>query len=91
MDGVECTLEYQEPAESNRRTEHSIWNYLLTHSDAGTVNRLRSDPAFQVDPRLMTVQLKEEGTRGFSVSVEQLRQAVERGFDQAAMRAPLVP
>ncbi len=72
VDGVEFTLKYQEPAEAKPRTEHSIWNYLLTHSDAGTVNRLRSDPAFQVDPRLLTVQLNEEGTRGFSVSVEQL-------------------
>ncbi|MCL4205939.1 MAG: hypothetical protein KJ000_25935 [Pirellulaceae bacterium] len=72
VDGVECTLEYQEPAESKRRTEHSIWNDLLTHSDVGAVNRLRSDPAFQVDARLLTVQLNEEGTRGFSVSVEQL-------------------
>jgi hypothetical protein len=72
VDGVEFTLKYQEPAESKPRTEHSIWNYLLTHSDAGTVNRLRSDPAFQVDPRLLTVQLNEQGTRGFSVSVDQL-------------------
>ena len=72
MDGVEFTLSYQEPAETKPRTEHSIWNYLLTHSDAGTANRLRNDPAFQVDPRLLTVQLNEEGTRGFSVSVEQL-------------------
>ena len=72
VDGVEFTLKYQEPAKTKPRTEHSIWNYLLTHSDADTANRLRSDPAFQVDPPLLTVQLNEEGTRGFSVSVEQL-------------------
>ena len=72
VDGVEFTLKYQEPAEAKRRTEHSIWNYLLTHSDADTASRLRNDPAFQVDPPLLTVQLNEEGTRGFSVSVEQL-------------------
>ena len=34
VDGVEFTLKYQEPAHAKRRTEHSIWNYLLTHSDA---------------------------------------------------------
>jgi hypothetical protein len=72
VDGVEFTLSYQEPAEAKPRTEHSIWNYLLTRSDGDTANRLRNDPAFQVDPRLLTVQLNEEGTRGFSVSVEQL-------------------
>jgi len=72
VDGVQFTLQYQEPAEAKPRTEHSIWKYLLAHSDAGTVSRLRSDPAFQVDPRLLTVQLNEDGTRGFSVSVEQL-------------------
>ena len=72
VDGVQFTLSYQEPAETKPRTEHSIWNYLLTHGDADAASRLRSDPAFQVDPRLLTVQLNEEGTRGFSVSVDQL-------------------
>lgn len=73
VDGVECTLEYREPAESKLRIEHSIWDYLLKHSDAGTVNRLRSDPAFQVDPPLLTVQLNEEGTRGFQSFTLDLR------------------
>ena len=72
MDGVEFTLSYQEPTDNQDRTEHSIWTYLLNHSDADTANRLRRDPAFQVNPQLLTVQMNDEGTRGFSVSVDQL-------------------
>ena len=72
VDGVDFTLKYREPARAKRRTEHSIWNYLLTHSDPDTALRLRNDPAYQVDPPLLTVQLNEDGTRGFSVSVAQL-------------------
>jgi hypothetical protein len=71
-DGVQFTLIYQEPASKKTRTEHSIWTYLLNHSDADTASRLRRDPAFQVNPLLLTVQMNDAGTRGFSVSVDQL-------------------
>jgi hypothetical protein len=72
--GVEFTLVYPSlPAQPNRK-EQSIWTHLLDASDADTAHRLRNDPAFQTDPLMLTVQLDEAATKGFSVSVEQLAQ-----------------
>jgi hypothetical protein len=53
---------------------HPIWNALLSESDSDTSRRLRSDPAYRRDPRRLTVRMNREGTRGFSVTVDQLLQ-----------------
>lgn len=49
-----------------------IWADLIAHSDADTVRRLTGDPAWRIDPRRLTVQQNAEGTRGFTLSVDQL-------------------
>ena len=49
-----------------------IWADLIAHSDADTVRRLTEDPAWRIDPRKLTIQLNAEGTRGFSLTVDQL-------------------
>jgi hypothetical protein len=49
-----------------------IWAYLLAHSDADTVDRLIHDPAARPDPRKVTIELNAEGTRGFSLTIDQL-------------------
>ncbi len=49
-----------------------IWAYLLAHSDADTVDRLIQDPAARPDARKVTIELNAEGTRGFSLTIDQL-------------------
>ncbi len=51
---------------------HVIWADLIAHSDADTVRRLTGDPAWRVDSRMLTVEMNAEGTRGFTVTVDQL-------------------
>ncbi len=55
-----------------------IWAYLLAHSDADTVDRLIQDPAARPDARKVTFELNADGTRGFSLTIDQLLH--ERAF-----------
>jgi hypothetical protein len=57
---------------------HVIWSDLIAHSDADTVRRLAQDPAWRVDSRKVTFMLNQEGTRGFSLTMDQLLQ--EKSF-----------
>jgi hypothetical protein len=52
--------------------EQQIWKHLFKHGDPGAAHRLQSDPAYRPDPRKLTVQLDETGTRGFSLTMDQL-------------------
>ena len=49
-----------------------IWAYLLAHSDADTVERLMQDPAARPDARKIAIELNSDGTRGFSLTIDQL-------------------
>ena len=49
-----------------------IWAYLLAHSDGDTVDRLIHDPAARPDARKLTIELNADGTRGFSLTIDQL-------------------
>jgi hypothetical protein len=53
---------------------HVIWSDLIAHSDADTVHRLAQDPAWRVDSRKITFELNPEGTKGFSLTTDQLLQ-----------------
>lgn len=53
---------------------HVIWSDLIAHSDADTVERLTQDPAWRVDTRKLTFELNPDGTRGFSLTLDQLLQ-----------------
>jgi hypothetical protein len=74
VDGVAVTLQYAPmdviPLEKVQR----IWADLIAQSDADTVQRLKQDPAYRPDSRVLTVQMDRDGTKGFSVTVDQLRQ-----------------
>jgi hypothetical protein len=74
VDGLELTLRYQEIPVRIIDNLHSIWAYLIEHSDEDTARRLRLDPAYRRDSRKLTVQMNREGTKGFSVTVDQLFQ-----------------
>jgi len=74
VDGVEFTLQYApmevKPVEKVQR----IWADLIVQNDADTVQRLKQDPAYRPDPRVLTIQMDRAGTKGFSVTVDQLLQ-----------------
>jgi hypothetical protein len=74
VDGAELTLRYPESPIRIIDNLHSIWSYLIEHSDEDTVRRLRLDPAYRRDSRKLTIQMNREGTKGFSVTIDQLLQ-----------------
>jgi hypothetical protein len=67
-------IRYEEAKVEPVEGMHVIWSDLIAHSDADTVRRLTEDPAWQVDRRKLTFDLNPEGTRGFSLTVNQLLQ-----------------
>jgi len=74
VDGVGLTLRYPETSVRMTGNIHSIWAYLIEHSDDDTARRFRLDPACQQDSRKLIVQMDQEGTKGFSVTINQLLQ-----------------
>ena len=68
---VAARVSWPEPT-APRREVHSIWSYLFEHGEPGQVARLRDDPGLQPGSPVLTVQLSDDGTRGFSVGLEQL-------------------
>ena len=72
VDGVEFDLAFPSSTNLALRKAQSLWAYLINDSDPDTARRLRQDPGFQVNPPVLTFQLDPEGTRGFSVTADQL-------------------
>ena len=73
VDGIDFTLAYPEKPPERIQDLDTMWAYLIGQSDPDTARRLAQDAAFSVDPPRFTVQLNPQGTRGFTVTVEQLR------------------
>ena len=72
VDGLVLQLRYI-PADISPITNlHSIWKYLVDHSDTATADRLLADPGNRPDSRQVTIQLNEAGTLGFSITLDQL-------------------
>ncbi len=72
IDGVDFTLGYDVEAPRRIDNLHITWSDLISASDADTSRRLMQDPAFRLNSRKLTVQMDPQGTRGFSVTVDQL-------------------
>lgn len=51
---------------------HEIWKYLLANTDVDTAARLRLDPGYRPDARKLSVLMDAKGSRGFSLTVDQL-------------------
>ena len=51
---------------------HSIWQHLLDHGTPDQVARLKDDPGLTPDAPILTVLTAADGTRGFSIGLEQL-------------------
>jgi hypothetical protein len=74
VDGVRFMLQYAPLDVKPAENIHRFWTDLIAQSDADTAGRLRQDPAWRPDPRVLTIQMNPEGTQGFSVTVDQLLQ-----------------
>ncbi len=72
VDGLSCILHFAPQSIAPITNAHSIWIHLWKHNDAGATQRLQADAAYRPDPRKLSVQLDEAGTRGFSLTVDQL-------------------
>lgn len=72
VDGIACELQVEPRSIHAITNAQSIWTHLLQHGDPGAAQRLQADPAFRPDPRKLTLQLDDTGTRGFSLTVDQL-------------------
>jgi hypothetical protein len=72
VDGLVFQLHYIPAVISPITNLHSIWKYLVEHSDSSTADRLLADPGNRPDSRQITIQLNEAGTRGFSITLDQL-------------------
>ena len=77
-DALACTIRYPDRVVSPLAKAQSIWEHLLSYGDPEAAGRLRRDPAWRPDPRALTVQINPEGTRGFTVTADQLLR--ERAF-----------
>ncbi|MEK7403513.1 MAG: hypothetical protein AAB225_00250 [Acidobacteriota bacterium] len=74
IDGVDLTLvDPGEPAAALQNL-HIIWADLIANSDPDTARRLGRDPAFRPGSPRLTVRMNPEGTRGFTVTTDQLRE-----------------
>lgn len=71
VDSVTASVSWPKPTQPRRKPQ-SIWQYLFDHGEPGQVARLKDDPGLQPDAPLLTVQLSEDGTRGFSIALDQL-------------------
>ena len=72
IDGVEFRLRYP-PRQIKAITNlQSIWSDLIARSDGDTIRRLQQDPAYRPDSRKLIVQMNEEATKGFSITVDQM-------------------
>lgn len=73
VDAVVAEVRWRPPTAPVRKP-HSIWAFLLQHGEPGQIARLLEDPGLTPDAPVLTVEMAEDGTRGFSVSLESLRQ-----------------
>ncbi len=72
VDGLSFVLRYVDAEIREVEKLNSIWRDLIAAADADTAQRLRLDPGYRHDSRKLTLLLDSAGTRGFSVTVDQL-------------------
>jgi hypothetical protein len=72
IDALTFTLVYPEAPAHRLQSLAASWASLIARSDADTAKRLTGDPGFSPKAPRLTVLMNQEGTRGFSFSVDQL-------------------
>jgi hypothetical protein len=71
VDAVTCALSWRKPPQAQRKPQE-IWQFLLDHGEQGQVARLKDDTTLQPDAPVLTVLTAADGTRGFTIGLEQL-------------------
>ena len=72
VDAVIAEVSWKKPTQPPLKLG-PIWDYLFQHSTPEAVARLQDDSCLTPDAPVLTVQLAEDGTRGFSIGLEQLQ------------------
>ena len=72
VDGAKFALRFPNKPVAAITNLHPIWSHLLANSDADTARRLRLNPGNRPDDRKLTILMDRQGTRGFSVTADQL-------------------
>lgn len=73
VDGLQFTLSTSIVPPDIQRKIHIIWADLISQSDPDTARRLSTDASIHPNSPRLTVLLNREGTRGFTVSMDQLQ------------------
>ena len=73
-DGIRFTLVYPDAPEQHLQNLHIIWADLIANSDSDTARRLSQDATFHINASKFTVFMDSEGTKGFTVTADQLRE-----------------
>src|SRR5262249_2939707 len=71
--GLEFVLDCRPRTEPKLQNLHIIWADVLAAADADTARRLGNDAAMDPQSPRLYIRIDEEGTRGFAVTVEQLK------------------
>ena len=71
VDSLTAEVSWPKPSKPPLKP-HSIWQHLLDHGTPGQVARLKDDPGLQPGAPVLTVLIAADGTRGFSIGLEQL-------------------
>jgi hypothetical protein len=74
IDSLSFTLVFRDRSAERLQNLQTIWADLIKQSDADTAARLLGDAAFRPNSARLSVLMNPEGVRGFSVSVDQLRE-----------------
>lgn len=73
IDILMLNVQWPKPIDTLRKMA-SQWEFLLKNGHRGQAQRLKSDTWDQPETPILTVKLSQDGTKGFSVAIEQLLQ-----------------
>jgi hypothetical protein len=73
VDALDLVVTHPKEPSGVTQNVHILWTDLMAASDPGTAQRLARDPSFRTRPSMLTIQMDAEGTKGFSVSIDQLK------------------
>lgn len=71
VDALTAVVSWSKPTKPPLKP-HSIWQALFDNGEPGQVARLKDDPGLTPDAPVLTVLTAADGTRGFSIGLEQL-------------------
>lgn len=73
IDALDLVIVHPKEPAGVTQNVHVLWTDLIAASDPDTAKRLSRDPAFRAHPSMLTIQMDAEGTKGFSISIDQLK------------------